>query len=193
MICKIIDNLFDDLYIHQIDTLVKNIPVCCNIIANRTTVPFGQQGSHRLFGQTIFDRKSLNNITILHKDAQTFFEMFELIEGKLNKKFYLSQISLNLQHTNCDGVTHCDSNNPDDYTIIVMTNAKWVSSWAGQFQLTSKNGEEVIEEYEYIPGRIIVAPSIHPHRGLGPTEKYVYRSTVVFRVTIMDSWKICYK
>lgn len=188
MICKIIDGLFDDLYIHQIDLTVKNTPVRCNNIANRNTFPYGDQGSHRLFGKTFFSRQSLNRIDVLDENAQKFFDMFEMIENKLKTKFYLSEISLNIQHTNCDGTTHCDSYDKNDLTIMVMTNSKWSSDWGGQFQLTSENGEHIIEEHEYIPGRIILIPSTHPHRGLGPTKKYVYRSTVVFRVKPINVW-----
>lgn len=189
MICKILDNLFDEIYIHQVDALVRDIPLCSNNIANRSTWPFGQTGTHRLLGQILFDRKSLNTITILHESSKTFFEIFEMIEKKLNTKFYLSQISLNVQHTGCDGTTHCDSSSENDYTIMLMTTSTWKPEWGGQFQLTSPDGETVIEEHEYKPGRIIIIPSSHPHRGLGPKEQYVYRSTVVFRVTPLNLWK----
>lgn len=188
MICKVLDNLFDDIYIHQIDAMIRDIPLCSNNVANRSTYPFGQEGTHRLLGQLIFDRKSLNNITVLHESAKTFFDIFEMIEKKLSAKFYLSQISLNVQHSGCDGTTHCDSNNHHDFTIMLMTTSKWKPDWGGQFQLTNAEGTEVIEEHEYIPGRIIIVPSAHPHRGLGPTEKYVYRSTVVYRVTPFQHW-----
>lgn len=189
MKCKIIDGVFDDIYIHQIDSMIRDIPVCSNNVANRSTFPFGQEGTHRLLGQVLFDRKSLNRISVLHESVAIFFDIFEMLEKKLNTKFYLSQISLNVQHTGCDGTTHRDSDNPNDYTIMIMTNSKWESHWGGQFQLTSADGKDVIEEHEYKPGRIIVIPSAHPHRGLGPTEKYVYRSTVVYRVTPLPLWQ----
>lgn len=188
MICQVIDGLFDELYIHQLDSMIREIPVYTNNIANRSTWPFGNEGSHRLYGNMLFHRKSLNNITILHESTNTFFEVFEMLEQKLNTHFYLSQISLNIQHTGCDGTTHCDSDDNTHYTIMLMTNSIWKPEWGGQFQLTSDDGEIVIEEHEYKPGRVIIIPSTHPHRGLGPKEKYVYRSTVVFRVTPLNLW-----
>ena len=45
----------------------------------------------------------------------------------------------------------------------------WIGNeWGGQFQMLEyhDNDAPVIEEYEYIPGRIIIIPSQHPHRGL---------------------------
>ena len=99
MICQIIDGMFDEIYIHQLDAMIRDIPMCCNNIANRSTWPFGQEGSHRLMGEILFDRKSLNNITILHSSVKNFFELFEQIEKKLKTNFYLSQISLNVLGT----------------------------------------------------------------------------------------------
>lgn len=184
MICQVIDGLFDQLYIHQVDALIRDIPLSTNNIANRKTWPFGNEGSHRLLGQILFDRSSMNNIKILKPECETFFKMFEVIENNLKAYFYLSQISLNVQHSGCDGTTHCDSPDPFDHTILLMTNSVWEKEWGGQFQLIENN--EVIEEHEYVPGRVIVLPSKHPHRGLGPSQPYVYRSSVVFRVTPLD-------
>lgn len=182
MICKVYDDIFDDLYIHQIDAMMRdNVAVYPNNVANRTTWPYGNVGSHRLLGRVVFDRKTLNRITILHSTAQTFFDMFEQIESKMQRQFYLNQIQVNLQHTGCDGTTHIDSDNPNDLTIMVMTTPKWEKDWGGEFQLMSEDG--VVEEYEYKPGRVLVIPSNHPHRGLGPTQEYIYRTTVVYRAT----------
>jgi hypothetical protein len=183
MLCKVYDGIFDDLYIHQIDAMMRDtVAVYPNNIANRTSWPYGYEGSHHLLGRVVFDRKSLNRITILHPSAQTFFDMFEQIETKMGMQMYLSQIQVNLQHAGFDGTTHIDSDSPDDLTILVMTTPKWESECGGQFQLTTWEGD-VVEEYDYRPGRVLVIPSNHPHRGLGPIKKYSYRTTVVFRAT----------
>jgi len=186
MICRVFDGLFDPMYIHQIDALVKQIPTSLNNVANRKTWPYQTQGTHRLMGRTLFDRKGLNNITRVHEECGTFIEIFEMLEERLNTNFYLSQISLNVQHCGCDGTTHTDSPDSNDITLLMMTNADWKSEWGGQFQLTTPDGMEVIEEHEYVPGRIIVVPSNHPHRGLGPVQPYVYRTSIVWRVTPLD-------
>jgi hypothetical protein len=187
MICELFDNIFDPLYIHETYSSILDIPVSPNNVANRTTRPYGTQGSHRLFGKTIFDRKDINRVEILDSAySQLFFDMYEYIEDAIGIKFYLSSISLNVQHTNCDGTPHIDSdkNDDDEYTILVMTNAKWEKEWGGEFQiLNEENLNEVVEEYDYIPGRVILLPSNRHHRGLGPKGTYQYRTSVVFRVT----------
>ena len=154
MICQVIDGIFDQLYIHQVDSLIRDIPLSTNNIANRKTWPYGNEGSHRLLGQILFDRSSINNIKTLKPETETFFKMFEVIEDKLKAYFYLSQISLNVQHSGCDGTTHCDSPDSYDHTILLMTNSIWEKEWGGQFQLIEN--DKVIEEHEYVPGRVIL-------------------------------------
>lgn len=186
MICKVIDDLFDGMYLYQIDNHIREIPLYTNNIANRTTFPYEMKGSHRLMGSRLFQRKSLNEVSIYSDKAEPFFNILQVIEKKLNAFFYLEEIALNVQHSGCDGTTHVDSPDPNDITILMMTTPEWNKEWGGQFQLTSPDGETVIEEHEYVPGRVIIIPSKHPHRGLAASEPYVYRSSVVWRVTPLD-------
>jgi hypothetical protein len=69
---------------------------------------------------------------------------------------------------------------------MYMPNLEWdTKEWGGQFQLFGDDGD-VIEEHEYVPGRVLVFPSEIAHRGLGPRHPYVYRYTVVWRVQKLD-------
>ena len=45
----------------------------------------------------------------------------------------------------------------------------------------------MVEDYDYVPGRIIAFECHHPHRGLGPKKEYpyVYRYSIAFRVRSM--------
>jgi hypothetical protein len=182
MKCTVIDGLFDELFLHELYLKINDIPLNTTNIANRRTWPYGLQGSHRLLGSLLFSRTGINRVTEFHPEAGRFFDIFETIERYLNQSFLLHEISLNVQHTNCDGSVHVDGE-VSEYSILLMTNPTWNPEWGGQFQLMNNSGTEVIEEYNYIPGRIIIMPSNHPHRGLGPTEQYIYRTTVVFRVS----------
>lgn len=186
MICELFDNVFDPLYIHETHSAIMNIPVSPNNIANRITKPYGFHGSHRLLGRTIFERKDINRVSILDSEySDLFFDMYDMIEDTLGVRFYLSSISLNVQHTGCDGTPHidCGIDDEDEYTILVMTNSTWEKSWGGEFQIMGSNLTEVVEEYDYVPGRIVILPSNRHHRGLGPKKEYEYRTSVVFRVT----------
>ena len=78
-----------------------------------------------------------------------------------------------------DGSTHIDAQD-DELTVMLMNNSEWKPEWGGQFQLI--DGEDVVEEHQYVPGRVLIFPGKHPHRGLAPTIKYTYRYTTVFRI-----------
>lgn len=184
MICKIIDDVFDELYLHEFyDILTYQVSYVFSNVANRRTVPYGNKGSHRLLGSTLFSRENINRVNILHPICNKFFDMFEMIEGVLKEQFYLSMINVNVQYYKCNGTVH-DDGSRGEYTIMVMTNPLWEKSWGGQFQIVDSN-HNVIEEYEYVPGRILFFPSEVLHRGLGPESEYIYRTTTVFRVSYL--------
>lgn len=182
MICKVIDDLFDKFYLYEIENHINSIPLHTTNIANRSTWPYGLKGTHRLFGSVLYDRTELNDINYFSDNSKPFLNILNQLEKTTDKKFFLKNISLNVQHSGCDGTMHIDSENENEITILMMSNSEWDSNWGGQFQILSSDGKEIIEEYEYIPGRILLIPSNVPHRGLGPIEKYTYRTTVVWRV-----------
>ena len=188
VLAEVYDNKFDPKYLHDIfATLQGKLRYrACNV-ANATTWPYHQEGSHRLFGSTIFARHHPNIISYLdNENAPTSFKMFEFlcrIKNLDSTRVYLNRIDVNLQHSGCDGTLHIDSNGPTDrsqHTIMVMPNPIWEKEWGGKFQIFSEDRSEMLEEYEYVPGRIIVFPSHYPHRGLGPTKEYMYRYSIVF-------------
>tara|TARA_B100001250_G_scaffold201048_1_gene172368 strand:- start:217 stop:768 length:552 start_codon:yes stop_codon:yes gene_type:complete len=182
----VIDDLFDHSFITKLeDTLLEDTPVYTTNVANSTSRPIGRKGSHRLFGVDIFVRKSINRVDILHEKAAAFFDAFEIIEETFNCPIYLERIDVNLQPFGADGTTHVDAD-PDtkDLTVMLMNNSEWKPEWGGQFQLM--NGETVVEEHEYVPGRVLIFPGNHPHRGLAPSVPYVYRYTTVFRIIPQD-------
>jgi hypothetical protein len=184
MLCEVYDNIFSKDYMVELDDVIKNIPVeTANIAGARRTKDRGVVGNHRLFGICLFSRKSLNRITYLHEKSSIFFDVLETIEKRLERKFYVEGIHLNLQHSGCDGSSHTDADSPHEKTVMLMSNCYWEPDWGGQFQLTNDVGTDIVEEHEYVPGRLLIIPSNHYHRGLGPKVEYpyVYRTTVVFR------------
>ena len=189
-LCDVFDDKFDPLFLHEFyENTVSRVPYNFTNIANRTTRPYGHSGSHRLIGCTIFHREGINDISEVNTEFYPAFqELYQSVEDIVNERFFLSTISVNLQGINMDGTCHADAGEEDDdeFTILVMTNPIWKKEWGpASFQLLEKydNNARVIEEYEYVPGRILIIPSPHPHRGLAPIEKYIYRTSVVFRVT----------
>lgn len=176
------DNVFDVSFLHEIYNLAETIPLSTTNIANRYTWPYGRKGTHRLLGATLFRRESLNRIITLSEHCKTFFEVFEMIEGNiLRQRVLLNAISLNVQTFGQDGTLHTDSSREMDQTILWMMNPEWESSWGGNFQLADQNGN-IIREYDFLPGRLIIFPSNIPHRGLAPKDKNAARFSMVFRV-----------
>jgi len=188
MICDVYDDIFDKRYLHEFfDNVIAMAGYNITNIANRRTQPYGSVGSHRLLGKQVFARESINDIQDI--DLDSFYEcmkMYNIIESVIKERLFLQNISLNLQPYGIDGTCHIDAEHDDEFTILVMTNPEWKKEWGpASFQLLEKydNNSRVIEEHEYVPGRVLVIPSIHPHRGIAPTQPYIYRSSIVFRVT----------
>tara|TARA_B100000287_G_scaffold120100_1_gene112023 strand:- start:355 stop:948 length:594 start_codon:yes stop_codon:yes gene_type:complete len=189
-LCEVYDDKLDAKYLHELFEIVQvDLKYrACNI-ANPTTWPYGMTGSHKLFGSRIFFRQNFNRIDYLdNKNSQKFFDLFDFLCNLTNRTLYLDRIDVNLQHTGCNGTLHQDSAPWDEQhrTMMVFPNPVWEKEWGGQFQLFDKEGNELLEEYDYVPGRIIIFPSHLAHRGLGPLQEYVYRYSIVFGVRQAD-------
>tara|TARA_X000000368_G_C22722500_1_gene575951 strand:+ start:54 stop:629 length:576 start_codon:yes stop_codon:yes gene_type:complete len=188
MICEIYDDVFDPEYLYQLyDVFESNINWKANNIANRYTYPYGKTGSHKLFGKSIFLRSGLNNIEYCdNENFKNFYDLYTYVcETKKvdHNSFLLKRVHVNLQHSGCDGTLHIDGG-LKDISIMVFPNPVWEKDWGGKFQIFSENGEDLLEEHDYVPGRIIVFPSHLPHRGLGANIEYpfVYRYSIVFGI-----------
>ena len=186
MLAQVFDNLFDVEFMVKVERILQNLPVTATNIANGTAYPSGESGSHCLMGENIFERTSLNTVVNLMDDSEIFFEMFDRIEEYLDEKYFLDRIDFNLQHSFCDGTSHVDGDEDGgEITIMYLPNVKWEKEWGGQFQILDKE-QNVIEEHEYVPGRVFVFPGEIPHRGLGPRHPYVYRYSIVWRVRRLE-------
>ena len=190
MNAHVIDDIYDMSFLAEWEEiLLDDCPVYTTNVANPTSFPHGREGSHRLMGVDIFAREGLNRVTLLHDQAEKFFNAFEILEEEVFKvPIYLRRIDVNLQYQGQDGTSHCDGTNHDEYTVMVMNNTKWKPEWGGQFQMLDEHGT-ILEEHDYIPGRVVVFPGWIRHRGLAPLVPYVYRFTTVFRV-IMEQEKV---
>ena len=190
MICKIYDGKFDAKYLHDIfEVLEDKINYKANNVANASTWPYFKTGTHKLLGSTIFSRKHLNFMDYVdNENALTFYRMFDFLCEILerdSRSVFLERIAINLQHSGCDGTLHIDSEGPQDkgsYTLMVMPNPIWEKGWGGKFQIFSEDRSKMLEEHDYVPGRVILFPSHLPHRGLASTKKYIYRYSIVYGV-----------
>ena len=189
MYCKVIDGLFDDLFLHEKYQEILETPLVLTNVANRKTYPYGNEGTHRLMGRTIFNRTGFNRVEELYPNSLWYFDMFDAIQEKIENDLYLQGIYINVQYYACDGTTHSDAAKDNDYTILVMSNPKWEKDWGGEFQLM-KDFNNPLETYKYVPGRVIILPGAFPHRGLAPTKPYIYRSSIAYRVEIPEGERL---
>ena len=190
-LCEIYDDVLDVEYLYELYSIVEEKLTYTAInIANRKTWPHGKKGSHKLFGSKIFFRSNINRVQHFNNEyASKFFNLFEYIcsiKSVNPESYYLERIDVNLQHSGCDGTLHIDCSPVDvtAKTYMLMVNPVWEKEWGGKFQLYSEDKSEILEEYDYVPGRIVIFPSNLPHKGLGAKVEYpyVYRYSIVFGV-----------
>lgn len=140
------------------------------------------KNNHLFFGCHLFERNDLNEVTMWKSNTIYYFNILKKIENFLNRNYYVTSISTNIQPCGYDGSLHTDGPTNRHKTIMLMSNCYWEKEWGGQFQLINPD-KNLTEEYEYIPGRILIFPGNHLHRGLGPKigSTNHYRTTLVFR------------
>ena len=99
MIAYVIDDLFDIKYLADLEHTILEIPVKATNVANPISFPHGRIGSHRLFGEGIFDRDGLNRVETLHKESSKFFDTFAIIEQEIfNSSIFLRRMDFNLKY-----------------------------------------------------------------------------------------------
>ena len=187
MICDVYDDKFDTEYLYQLYMLLEtNLKWHANNVANASTIPFGRKGTHKLFGSNIFQRSGVNNIDYCdNENFKSFYSLFQYCSQICNinsESVILSRICANLQHNGCEGTLHIDGSSKER-TLMVFPNPEWNPEWGGKFQIFSEDKKEMLEEHEYVPGRIISFPSHLPHRGLAPVGDYLYRYSIVFGIS----------
>ena len=173
---QIWDNLIDDRFLLDLDEESNIYPWTLTNGANKKSFPYKKKGSHLFWGCDIFLDKIPEKIEKLYH---------YLIDEVIQQPYKLKLIQLNAQSVKQDGKVHVDNAlNIGDRTLMVFFNFKWQKEWGGEFQLLEKfdNNSKVIKNVEYVPGRVILFDGGIPHRGLAPTEPYVVRKTLVYRL-----------
>lgn len=187
---QVIDDCFDDRFIHEIDEMTDRVPLTLTNIANRHSYPYGTRGSHKLIGGILFDRKDEYNVVnkcpkeILNLYINTINNVLINDKGSPGVNVELTGISLNVQPMAQDGTPHRDGQfNGNDRTLMYFVNSKWQKKWGGPFQILDPETQEVINEIDFVPGRLIYFDAGLLHRGLAPRNvPYVYRKSIVYRI-----------
>ena len=175
---QIWDDLIDDKFLLDLDEESNFWDWHLSNVANRKSFPYGNKGSH-LFWSIIFDPPKKAPIETL--DLYSYMS-----KNYLQDKFDLKMVQLNGQSLGQNGTAHLDivDYEKDNYTLMLFLNYKWKKEWGGEFQFLSStnNNFQILKSLPFIPGRMIFFKGNIPHRGLAPTEPYIIRKTLVYRL-----------
>lgn len=182
---EVYDNLFDFSELVEIENHILTLDSNCTNTTDKFILRDSNgriENNHLFFGSHLFQREGINKITVWENKTEYYLNIFKKIENFLNRSYYITAISTNIQPCGYDGSTHTDGPTDKHKSIMLMSNCYWEEEWGGQFQLTDFDGN-LVKEYEYVPGRILIFPGNHPHRGLGPKPGITnhYRTTLIFR------------
>ena len=189
---QVYDGCYDDRFVLEVDEQTDRIPYTLTNIANRTTYPYGNKGSHKLIGSHLFDRKDEYNVVnkcpgdILKLYVHAINSVIECPNGNKGINAELQSISVNAQSMGQDGTPHIDGRfNSNERTLMYFANSKWDKEWGGPFQILDPDTKDVIKEIDFVPGRLIYFDCGLLHRGLAPEAvSYIYRKSIVFRIKI---------
>ena len=79
---------------------------------------------------------------------------------------------VNAQTRGQDSYPHIDGETPNVYTLIYYANNYWEKDWGGETSFYDRDAKLVHSVYPK-PGRLVLLPSIMPHRGAPPNENYL--------------------
>ena len=131
---QIYDDIFDKLFLLEISTwLMTGCAYKTTNVANRTSMPYGFEGSHRLLGCTIYNNyegSTEKYWEYMHKEHYSWSEesnprerlhlqnMYKEIQNHSKNKCLLQGIDINLQFKGMDGTFHQDGN--ENQTVYIM-------------------------------------------------------------------------
>jgi len=160
---RVHDGLFDYRYLSELSYQLSISPWYPGNVANRMTYPYGDRGTHRLLGNTIFYREGLNHIITkgdphLVRNLQNCFTNF--LE-KFEQERELIEIHLNLQFKGMNGTIHQDGGDNETAYIMMLTDDEVEKDSGGEFYHQPTN-----EYVEFKQGRLIEMTASDPHKGL---------------------------
>jgi len=171
---KISDDLLDKRFVDELYYDLLNSPWYANNIANRTSFPYGEKGTHLLMSNDIYLRQ--NNYTA-HTSNLTpkFISLFEHLCKCFDVNLYLKQICANLQFYGQDGTFHCDGNSKHLVFILMLCNENLPNNPSGEFINKDQN-----KKVSFKHGRVFMFNAAELHRANAFNKKYIPRITVKF-------------
>lgn len=189
---QVYDDYFDEKFILEVDEMTDHLPLVLSNIANRYTYPYKTRGSHRLIGANLFARQGENDVfnkcprEIMGMYNHSINAILKNDDGDTGVNVSLEGVSINVQPMGQDGTPHVDGKfNSGDRTLMYFVNHKWSKKYGGPFQILNPETKEVINEIEFVPGRLVYFDGGLLHRGIAPKNvPYIYRKSIVFRMKV---------
>jgi len=194
MTMRIYDDIFDKLFLLELSTwLMNNCTYKTNNVSNRTSVPYGFEGSHRLMGCNIYNNNEGGAEIYwehMHKEhyswsgsqekprekLDSFWGMYRDIQKYSKNKCLLQGVDINLQFKGMDGTFHKDG--ADNQTAFIMMLAYH------DIELENKGGEFFHEPSgEKVPfkqGRCIEMIASDSHRANAFNVSHIPRFSIKF-------------
>ena len=178
---RVIDNVFDNRYLFELVDKLKKTAWYPDNIANVSTYPYGNVGSHVLLGSSFFFREDIN--TIDYGADRNFsldlIQTFYAIQRAAGRNLMLYEISGNMQMVGMDGTNHYDNLEvggqqlSNVFSYILMLSGD--QGEGGQF-VNDTEGVEV----PFLNGRLIEITSKELHRGMAFTTPNKVRYSLKF-------------
>ena len=173
---KCYDDIFDKRFLDVITHNLSASPWYATNIANRTTWPYGDKGTHKLLGALFFDRTDDNKITYNAHNiglSHNFIDMFTAINNHTNNKLKLKQCQTNLQFTGMDGSFHTDGLDNETVYILMLCD-EIIDDYIGGDFFNETTNEKVPFKY----GRVIEFKASNAHKGLSFNKPHIARISI---------------
>ena len=176
---KIHQNIFDKKWLDDLAYDLIKQPWFASNIANRKTWPYGDKGTHLLFGTTYFIRQNDNIINYAYNNldlSHALINSFSAIQQRVRRKMKLKEILANLQFQGMDGPLHADGGNENDSIFILMlSNENITEDIGGEFFHQPTN---TFVNFEH--GKLIEQSGADLHRGFAFKKPYVPRMSIKY-------------
>ena len=181
---QIYDDIFDKIFLLEMSLwLMEKCDWRCTNVANRNTVPYGIDGSHRFMGSEIYENPELDenkyldylNKSDYKQQLEQFWGMYGDIQKFSKNKCMLQSIWGNLQYKDMNGTWHYDGNENQTVFIMMFAYHDIEENMGGEF-CHEPSGQNI----PFKQGRIMEMTASDKHKGLAFNVPYIPRFTVKF-------------
>ena len=181
---QIHDNIFDKIFLLEISIwLMDQCNWRAHNVANRNTIPYNIEGSHRLLGSTIYNNpegSAEKYWEYVHKTdyieaLEKFWGMYGGIQQLSKNKCMLQGINGNLQFKDMDGTFHKDGDENQTVFIIMLAYHDIEENMGGEFY-HEPSGEKI----PFKQGRVIEMTASDSHRADAFNVQYIPRFSIKF-------------